>query len=86
MPLCDRSVIVGAKVSPIRRRLRDTDRELVVSQVSAGWKVVGPGQVVPVGLVSDVTRCPGPVRDLPRQHTRPEDRAELGSTQNWLLG
>ncbi len=28
-------------------------------------EVVGPGQVVPVGLVSsDVTQCPGPVRDL----------------------
>jgi hypothetical protein len=45
-------------------------------------EVVRPGQVVPVGLVSDVTRCPGPVRDVTGQHTRPEleGRAELAST------
>jgi hypothetical protein len=45
-------------------------------------ELVGPVQVdtVPVGsVISDVTRCPGPVRDLTRQHIRPEGRAEWTS-------
>ncbi len=35
--------------------------------------------------MSGVIRCSGPVRDLTRQHTRPEGRADCTSTQGIQL-